>query len=331
MSAVPADTFRGRRDLPSGESQQTNGSAPVRLLDGRLKDLLAGKKIVMTGVTGFIGEQLLWKILTELPDTTPRVLVRRKGSASARDRMISVVKKEIFDAARQAAGGPEALLDTRIEVLEGDLPNVPSLPADTDIVVHCAGDVSFDPPIDQAFTTNVIGTKALIDRLVEACSDGAGNLIKVPHYVHISTAYTAGRRRGAIPEAPHLHSIDYEAETRAGLGMRELIEAESRTSAQLTKLRKEAEREHRQAGFMTTAADTERRRIEWVQAELVKAGTERARSLGWTDVYTFTKALGERVVADVVANIKVSIVRPAIVESSWRHPYPGWIEGFKMA
>ena len=27
----------------------------------------------------------------------------------------------------------------------------------------------------------------------------------------------------------------------------------------------------------------------------------------------------------------VSIVRPAIVESSWLHPYPGWIEGFKMA
>ena len=35
----------------------------VQRLDGRLRDLLAGKKIVMTGVTGFIGEQLLWKIL----------------------------------------------------------------------------------------------------------------------------------------------------------------------------------------------------------------------------------------------------------------------------
>src|SRR4029453_7307705 len=100
------------------------------------------------------------------------------------------------------------------------------------------------------------------------------NLIKVPHYVHISTAYTAGRRRGAIPEAPHVHSIDYEAETRAGLGMRELIEAESRTSAQLTKLRKEAEREHRQAGFLTTAADTERRRMNWGEAGRGEAGTQ---------------------------------------------------------
>src|SRR5215217_7518232 len=300
-------------------------------LNGRLHELLAGKKIVMTGVTGFIGEQLLWKILTELPETKPAVLVRRKGSASGRDRMISLVGKDIFTDLRQAAGGPEALLDSRIEVIEGDLPNVPPLPADTDIVVHCAGDVSFDPPINQAFTTNVVGTQALMERLIEACSDDSGQLTKIPHYVHVSTAYTAGRRRGAILEAPHVHSIDYDAETQAGLAMRELIEAESRTSERLAKLRKEAERQHRQAGYLTTAADTERRRIEWVRAELVKAGTERARSLGWTDVYTFTKALGERVVADVGANIKVSVVRPAIVESSWRHPHPGWIEGFKMA
>jgi alcohol-forming fatty acyl-CoA reductase len=300
-------------------------------LNGRLHELLAGKKIVMTGVTGFIGELLLWKILTELPETTPAVLVRRKGSASARDRMISLAVKDIFSDLRQAAGGPEALLDTRIEVIEGDLPNVPPLPANTDIVVHCAGDVSFDPPIDQAFNTNVVGTKALMERLIEACSNDGGQLTKIPHYVHVSTAYTAGRRRGTIPEAPHVHSIDYEAETQAGLAMRELIEAESRTSERLASLRKEAERLHRQAGFLTTAADTERRRIEWVKAELIKAGTERARSLGWTDVYTFTKALGERVVADVGADIRVSVVRPAIVESSWLHPYPGWIEGFKMA
>jgi fatty acyl-CoA reductase len=300
-------------------------------LDGRLRDLLAGKKIVMTGVTGFIGEQLLWKILTELPDSTPSVLVRRKGSAGARDRMIAVVKKPIFTEVREAAGGAAELLDSRVEVIEGDLPNVPELPTDLDIVVHCAGDVSFDPPIDQAFTTNVIGTKALLGRMLEAVTNETGELRKVPHYVHISTAYTAGRRRGAIPEAPHAHDIDYDAEAAAGIAMRELIEAESRTSAQLARLRKEAEREHRQAGFLTTAADTERRRMNWVEAELVKAGTERARSLGWTDVYTFTKALGERVVADVGRAVHVSIVRPAIVESSWLHPYPGWIEGFKMA
>jgi HAD superfamily hydrolase (TIGR01490 family) len=324
MSSAPADTFRRPEDQPD-----VLDTTPR--LDGRLRDLLAGQKIVMTGVTGFIGEQLLWKILTELPETRPAVLVRRKGSAGARDRVVSLVKHKIFADVREAAGGAEALVDARIEVIEGDLPNVPALPSDLDVVVHCAGDVSFDPPIDQAFTTNVVGTKALMQRMLEACRGRDGAADRVPHYVHISTAYTAGRRRGAIPEGPQEHSIDYESESAAGLAMRERVEAESRMPERLTLLRKQAERQHRRAGYLTTAADTERRRKEWVTAELVTAGTERARSLGWTDVYTFTKALGERVVADLGAEIHVSIVRPAIVESSWLHPYPGWIEGFKMA
>ena len=115
MSA-PAETFRRADGGSAGEPPKREHT--IQQLDGRLKDLLAGKKILMTGVTGFIGEQLLWKILTELPDTTPAVLVRRKRSAGARDRMLGVVKKDIFAAVRDAAGGPEALLDGRIEVTD---------------------------------------------------------------------------------------------------------------------------------------------------------------------------------------------------------------------
>jgi HAD superfamily hydrolase (TIGR01490 family) len=55
--------------------------------------------------------------------------------------------------------------------------------------------------------------------------------------------------------------------------------------------------------------------------------------MGWPDVYTFTKALGERATEELAAERRVplSIVRPSIIESAWEHPYPGWIEGFKMA
>src|SRR5690606_7761366 len=109
-------------------------------------------------------------------------------------------------------------------------------------------------------------------------SDAEGNLERIPHYVHISTAYTAGRRRGAIPEAPHVHDVDYEAETAAAMAMKEHIETRSRSSEQLAALRREAEKLHRRAGYLTTSEDTERRRQEWVAKELVAAGTERARS-----------------------------------------------------
>ena len=322
MSPAPRTSF--------GASESTRLHTPP-LLTGRIAELLAGKKIAMTGVTGFIGEQMLWKFLTECPDTTTAVLVRRKGSLSATQRVASLLKKKIFKDLVAEAGSVEKLMADRIDVIEGDLPDAPELPRDIDVMVHCAGDVSFDPPIDAAFKTNVLGVKALLKRFRESCSDENGNLVRVPHYVHISTAYTAGRRRGPIPEAAHPHEVDYEAETRAALAMTDLVEARSRTSEQLTALRKEAEKLHRRAGYLTTSEDTERRRLEWVKKELVAAGTERARSLGWTDVYTFAKAMGEAVVADLCRDMQVSIVRPAIVESSLKYPYPGWIEGFKMA
>lgn len=322
MSPAPRTSF--------GASESTRLHTPP-LLTGRIAELLAGKKIAMTGVTGFIGEQMLWKFLTECPDTTTAVLVRRKGSLSATQRVASLLKKKIFKDVVAEAGSVEELMAARIDVIEGDLPDAPELPRDIDVLVHCAGDVSFDPPIDAAFKTNVLGVKALLKRFRESCSDENGNLMRVPHYVHISTAYTAGRRRGPIPEAAHPHEVDYEAETRAALAMTDLVEARSRTSEQLTALRKEAEKLHRRAGYLTTSEDTERRRLAWVKKELVAAGTERARSLGWTDVYTFAKAMGEAVVADLCRDMQVSIVRPAIVESSLRYPHPGWIEGFKMA
>ncbi len=322
MSPAPRTSF--------GASESTRLHTPP-LLTGRIAELLAGKKIAMTGVTGFIGEQMLWKFLTECPDTTTAVLVRRKGSLSATQRVASLLKKKIFKDIVDEAGSVEELMTARIDVIEGDLPDAPELPRDIDVLVHCAGDVSFDPPIDAAFKTNVLGVKALLKRFRESCSDENGNLVRVPHYVHISTAYTAGRRRGPIPEAAHPHEVDYEAETRAALAMTDLVEARSRTSEQLTALRKEAEKLHRRAGYLTTSEDTERRRLAWVKKELVAAGTERARSLGWTDVYTFAKAMGEAVVADLCSDMQVSIVRPAIVESSLRYPHPGWIEGFKMA
>lgn len=322
MTPAPRTSF--------GASETTRLHTPP-LLTGRIRDLLAGEKIALTGVTGFIGEQLLWKVLTECPDTRTAVLVRRKGSLSAEDRVRSLLRKPVFKEVVEAAGSVEELMAARVQVIEGDLPDVPVLPRDIDVLVHCAGDVSFDPPIDQAFKTNVLGTEALLARFRESCSDREGNLERVPHYVHISTAYTAGRRRGPIPEAAHPHSVDYARETDAALAMAAMVEARSRTSEQLTLLRKEAEKLHRRAGYLTTSEDTERRRVEWVKQELIAAGTERARSLGWTDVYTFAKAMGEAVVADLCRDMRVSIVRPAIVESSLRHPHPGWIEGFKMA
>lgn len=289
----------------------------------RLSERLAGKRILLTGVTGFVGEALLHRILEDLPETRVVVLVRRKGSLTAEARIEQLLGKPIFEGVREATGGVSGLMAARIAVVEGDLTDPPELPRDLDVVIHCAGDVSFDPPIHVAFETNVLGTERLLKRLLSS-SPGA-------HYVHVSTAYVSGRRRGAIPEGPVEHETDWRTEARWGLAMRDRIEEASRSPSVLARLRKQAEREHGRAGPITTAQDAERRRREWVEKKLVAAGGERAHSLGWTDVYTFTKAMGERVVEEIGASMPVTILRPSIIESALRSPHPGWIEGFKMA
>ena len=289
----------------------------------RIAERLAGRKVLLTGVTGFVGEALLHLLLTEVPGVTVVALVRPQGQVSAGDRLRALLTKPIFAEVVETAGGVDALVANRIEVLQGDLMATPRLPEDLDSVVHCAGDVSFDAPVDEAFTTNVLGVQALLSRVAEV-----GPHV---HYVHISTAYVAGRRRGLIPEGPLQHDVDLEAEVAWGRSQRSVIENRSRSADLLARFRTKAEKEHRRAGMLTAAAAAERRRRDWVREELVRVGTERARSLGWTDTYTFTKALGERVVEAYAVSAPVSVIRPSIIESALERPYPGWIEGFKMA
>ncbi len=277
---------------------------------------LGGRHVLLTGVTGFVGEALLQLLLSDVPDLRITVLVRPKGSTTAQSRVDALLRKPVFEGIEDAG--------ERVAVLSGDLGDVPPLPTDLDAVVHCAGDVSFDPPVDEGFRTNVVGTRDLLDRVRETGND--------PYYVHISTAYVAGRRRGVIPEGPVDHDVDLEAELAWGLSQRRVVEHHSRSADVLERERRKAEKTHSRAGLLTAATATEAARKEWVKSELVRIGTERARSLGWTDCYTFTKALGERVVEAYAAEgHAVSIVRPSIIESALERPHPGWIEGFKMA
>src|SRR5262245_38347815 len=109
---------------------------------------LEGQRILLTGATGFVGEALLHLLLGEVPGIHVTLLVRAKGSTAAEQRIRSLLEKPVFAECVEAAGGLDALMEARVRVLEGDLAAPPALPDDLDAVVHCAGDVSFDPPVD---------------------------------------------------------------------------------------------------------------------------------------------------------------------------------------
>ncbi len=293
-----------------------------------LRDALSGRHILITGATGFLGTALLERILSELPDTRVTVLVRGRYGSPPQSRIEEVLSSNAFRPlrARIGADGIQRIQAERIALVEGDVAEgAPDLPGDLDVVFHCAASVSFDPPVDQAFQANVLGARHLYEAVRSSGSR--------PHLVHVSTAYVAGMTKGVIPEKPLEHRVDWKEEAEAALASRSAVEAASRRPEMLDRFVERARKEHRRAGPMAVSADAEDRRANWVNKRLTEYGRARAQTLGWPDVYTFTKALGERVAEQLSAEfgLPLTIVRPSIVESALEKPYPGWIEGFKMA
>lgn len=300
-------------------------AAPTR---SSIVEALAGKRILLTGVTGFLGQVILERLLLDFPDTHTTVLVRSQTGATAHDRVAYLLRKPAFEVLRGRYGedGLLELLDQRVDVIEGDFTHgEPDIPSGIDVAIHSAAAVSFDPPIDEAFETNLMGARNLYRAVLHA-----GNR---PHLVHVSTAYVAGVQKGVIPEGPLDQRVDHELEATLAMQSRHDVEAASRKPEMLEHFMAKAAKEHSRAGPSTVSTDAEERRKEWVDKRLIEYGRMRARTLGWPDVYTFTKAMGERVVEELAhaEGVSLSIVRPSIIESALEHPAPGWIDGFKMA
>ncbi|HXJ62733.1 MAG TPA: SDR family oxidoreductase, partial [Actinomycetota bacterium] len=291
-----------------------------------IRDGLAGKRVLLTGVTGFLGQALFERFLSDFPDTRLVLLIRGQYGTTARARGEELLQRPVFNSARERLGaeGLQQAFEERVEVLEGDVVGeLPDFPDDLDLVYHCAATVSFDSPIDEGFRANVVGATSLYRKVAESGSR--------PHLVHVSTAYVAGSRKGVIPEASLDHGIDWQAELAYALSARERVEEASRRPELLDSFVKRSKSEHGRAGPQEVAEHAESARRAWVTKRLVHYGRARAQTLGWPDIYTLTKALGERAVEETAGDLSLSIVRPSIIESAYIHPHPGWIEGFKMA
>lgn len=292
-----------------------------------MKTDLGPAHVFLTGATGFVGQAVLERLLSNHPHTTISILVRTKAGESASARVADLLAKPVFDSWREAVGAENVThaANERIRIVEGAMGSIPALPNDLDVVIHSASVVSFDPPIDEAFDTNVNGAINLYERVLESGAD--------PAVVHVSTCYVGGMRKGVVPEARLGHEVDWRREYAAALAARERVELLSRESDRLREFMRTAAAAHGKAGPQAVAEASEAARVAWVRAELVESGRLRAQSLGWTDVYTLTKAFAERAAEELWGENghRLSVVRPAIIESALRHPYPGWIDGFKVA
>ena len=313
-------------------------------LSTMIAESLSGRRIAITGATGFVGTALVERLLRSSPGCELFLIVRggRRGAASRVKR--EILNNDAFDRLRSELADTaepfDAMVARRVHALDGDI-SVDGLNlndadratlATCDIVIHSAAAVAFDSPLDSAVEVNLLGPVRLAAVLNEL---HAGSATK-PFLVAVSTCYVAGNRRGTAPEqlvseGPFDIGLDWRAEVASARRLRGDVEAASRTPHALEKFRKDARHELGAAGAPALAAKTEQLRDRWVSNELVQAGRSRAASVGWPDAYAFTKALGEQALTETKADLPVCIVRPSIIESAVAEPKPGWIRGFRMA
>lgn len=268
----------------------------------------ANREILLTGGGGFLGKVVLGMLLDRYPEVRRlHVLIRPSKGRTAQARFEEDVLQSPALRPLVEQRGPAFLAD-RIRVWGSDASEPllgldPRQISEVSLIIHCAGLVEFFPPVDQALSANVDATRNAAD-LAEAL--GAS-------LTHISTCYVAGRADGLVEED---EPID-------GFYPRRLGAADTAFDPEheLESLRQRVREIH--------GADGDRRDRAALE-QLTQLGRERAERWGWVNTYTFSKSLAEQLLVRR-SSVRSTIVRPAIVESARRYPFPGWVEGGRTA
>ena len=323
-----------------------------------ITEFFRGKVLLITGGTAFLGQPMVAKILTSLPDVKKIYLLIRKRVESngkittAQERLENeLLTSDVFDVLRDTRGSEfETWAKEKVSAVEGDLTDehlgfsdetYSRLQNEIDIFINIAGLVDFDPPFDASLKGNALAAKHAIT-FARGCSDIV--------FLHVSTAYVCGKEPGRVEEELHppfekfasQHNENSESslpitltdEIDFLLSLNQSIREEAESPEQLSKFKQIAQKQYnadKRTNRKNIETLIEEIKQEWLESRLIETGLEHARSRGWNDTYTYMKFLAEQVIMELHGDIPTAIIRPSIIESSIAEPRPGWLGKYRMS
>jgi len=316
---------------------------------------LTGARLLVFGGTGFLGKVWLSMLLHHYPEVDHVWLVvrsrkRRDGSirqTSEARFWAEVAPSECFDPIRERFPGAayDAFLRKKITPIPGDVTEAfggvaeavrDQIRGGLTALVNTAGVVDFNPPLDYALNVNAFGMQNLV-----ALAKDLGDL----PFLHTSTCYVAGDRTGQVdevnplkfpfPKADELDSSlwDPAREIAECVDMVENTRHRCNDAFRQTAFLDEARARLKKVGEPARGSALKdevakvKRRFE--EKQLIDGGTERAQFWGWHNTYTYTKSIGEQILAS--SGLTFTIVRPAVIESALSYPRSGWNEGINTS
>ncbi|XP_005099500.2 fatty acyl-CoA reductase 1 [Aplysia californica] len=147
----------------------------------------AGKSVLLTGGTGFVGKVFIEKLLRSCPELDSLYcLIRPKNKQSIEARLNEITSTKLFDRLRKER--PD--FASKLRPIHGDmlLPDLGLSPEDRaeleqkiNIVFHSAATIRFDEPLRVAVEMNVVAVRKMLAL--------ARKLEHLEAFVHVSTAY----------------------------------------------------------------------------------------------------------------------------------------------
>nr|XP_012144978.1 PREDICTED: fatty acyl-CoA reductase 1-like isoform X4 [Megachile rotundata] len=155
---------------------------------GQIRQFYAGKRILLTGSTGFLGAGIVEKLLrTCLEIDEIYLIVRTRGNMTVEERMEKYFQSPVFEVLQKT--NPN--FKSKLHAISGDIQKVnldlsledyKLLTQNVNVIIHNAADTSFFTRLSSILKTNSLSTKYMLD-LAEKCTN-------LQAFVYVSSAYS---------------------------------------------------------------------------------------------------------------------------------------------